>query len=62
MTIQLTFKHVRDTKRTYVFAEIDDRGEELDRADATVDRLYIKQRTFDGEGAPKLLTVSIAYN
>ena len=52
------FKYERDTKGTYVYSEVDKQGNELDREDSVIGKLYLRKDKF-GEKPPKKLTIKI---
>lgn len=61
--IQVTLAHVNTTKNTYRFEECDTNGRLLENASfnpyAKIGVLYIKQRAFNGGGAPAKIKVTI---
>jgi hypothetical protein len=57
----LEFKHVRDTKRTRVYQEVDQAGNLLDVADAVCGVVYLKAAALGGARPERIrVTVEIA--
>jgi len=48
------------TKRTFRFAELDEKGKTLPKVDAVVGSLYVKKNVF-GDTAPEHLTLNIEW-
>lgn len=58
--MELKFKLERETKGTYVYAEVDDSGEVIeDRAKYTIGRVYVMKHAFKTE-APDNMLVTVA--